>query len=520
VRLAPLVGIALLVVAAGCAAPVARDVPTTDRPEPVGSETPETGPAPQDPTTDGPDDEDGTPDPGPEFEDPETDVRGWENGYWADEPIGIDQSDGVDEEERAAAVARSMARVERVRGVEFDRDVTVEVVTREEFASGPVGGGDGGSGNGPSAEALYRDARFEALFLLGEDTGGGNATDRNNQQSVQGYYDPGRDRVVLVSPTETPRIDEGTLSQELFHAHQYRNLLPNRIPALSTYDGRQAVLSVVEGDANLVQYRYERNCEEEWSCLSRGSPASGGDDGTNDDEGGDADDGSSGFSLGLYLLQYFPYAAGEQYVREVYDRSGWSGVDALYEDFPTTSAAVIHSADLPATDVDVPVPDAEGWTLVERPRRGNYGTVGEAGLAGMFAYTLYDDRNATLVRRSAFLNGDDGTLDSQHPLNYSLRFSDGWRGDRFRVFRNGAGETAYVIRVRFVDAGAATEFASRYRDLLRYQGGNSLSEGTFRIDEGRFADAFSVHRTDATVTIANAPTTEALEAIAPGESDT
>jgi hypothetical protein len=450
------------------------------------------------------------------FEDPERDVMGWENGYWADEPVPVRYDDGLNGTERRGVVARAMARVERVRGVEFRRGVSVEVVSRSEFANGSVSG----NGGGDSPGALYRDVRYEALFLLGEDTRGDEATSRNDRQSVQGYYDTRADRIVLVSPTETPRIDEGTLAQELFHAFQFRNLLPRRIPALATYDGRQAVLSVIEGDANLVQYRYERRCEGNWSCLSGAAPAdgdaSGGGDGGDGSAGGRATrGGGSGVRMGIYLLQYFPYAEGEQYVREVQASAGWDGVDALYDELPTTSAAVIHRTTVDARPVELPAAARDGWRPVERPDRGDFGTAGEAGLAGMFAYTLYDGRNATVVDPGAFLNRRNGSLSARNPLDYGLAPSTGWRGDRFRVFRHDEGATGYVWRIAFADPGAAREFLGRYRELLGYRGARTLGDGDFRIPAGRFADAFSVRREGDTVTVVNAPTLPAVAAIAP-----
>ncbi|HKL30417.1 MAG TPA: hypothetical protein VJ898_14260, partial [Natrialbaceae archaeon] len=55
--------------------------------------------------------------------DPDEDVIGWENGYWYDESIDVDQSDGLSDAELDRFVARTMARVERIRGLEFRENV-------------------------------------------------------------------------------------------------------------------------------------------------------------------------------------------------------------------------------------------------------------------------------------------------------------------------------------------------------------------------------------------------------------
>jgi hypothetical protein len=60
--------------------------------------------------------------------DPMTDELGWENGYWYDEPLSVTTADGLNESEREAVVARTMARVERVRGLEFEQSVPVSVI--------------------------------------------------------------------------------------------------------------------------------------------------------------------------------------------------------------------------------------------------------------------------------------------------------------------------------------------------------------------------------------------------------
>lgn len=68
--------------------------------------------------------------------DPSEDVIGWENGHWYNESIAVNQSDGLNDTELDAFVARSMARVEHLRQLEFARNVTVEPITRDELRAG------------------------------------------------------------------------------------------------------------------------------------------------------------------------------------------------------------------------------------------------------------------------------------------------------------------------------------------------------------------------------------------------
>jgi len=129
-----------MLLTAGCAG-----ILNSDSTEEPGRDTPETDDrgTSDPPTTDTglngtqPTDEPGTPDPtetpsGPP--DPTEDRLSWENGYWYDESIDVTPEDGYDESEMDRILARSMARVERIRGLEFDEIPEVSFVPREEWA--------------------------------------------------------------------------------------------------------------------------------------------------------------------------------------------------------------------------------------------------------------------------------------------------------------------------------------------------------------------------------------------------
>jgi hypothetical protein len=75
--------------------------------------------------------------------DPESDVVGWEAGYWYNESIDVDQSDGLSDAELEAYVARAMARVEHLREKEFQSEVPVSVQSRESFRNRSPTGGNG-----------------------------------------------------------------------------------------------------------------------------------------------------------------------------------------------------------------------------------------------------------------------------------------------------------------------------------------------------------------------------------------
>ena len=440
---------------------------------------------------------DAPPDDSSNLSDGQRDVQGWENGHWYNDSLSVDPDDGPNESELDAVVARSMARVERVRGVEFENDVNVTVVTRSEYERNAPGSAPSGG------DRAFQNVKHRALFLIGN---GADATDlsrQNTESAVLGYYDTREDRVVLVSDSETPRVDEITLSQELYHAYQFRYGNDVEIRALlpATDDNIAAVLSLVEGDANLVDDRYERRCEAEWDCLR---PRAGGADAA----AGNAS--RENIHMGLYLLEYFPYAEGQSYVESVRGRDGWDGVTAEYADPPVSTEQVIHGNGVGGpVPLDLPDRSTADWERIRRSEGGGSTTVGERGLATMFAYTLYDDRNETLVDPASFVRRSEGNVS----LDYDLQYSNGWGNDLLYAYEND-GDTGYVWRVRWDERADARTFTEGYERLLRYHGATRAG-GHWVVDGGPFAGAYYVERRGDTVTLVNAPSATGVTGLYP-----
>lgn len=445
--------------------------------------------------------------------DPTTDVQGWERGYWHNESLNVDPEDGLTEAELQALVSRAMARVEVVRNVEFGEPVDVELINRSEYGAG--GGGGGSQTASQRAAAAERAAEFEALFVVGETTDAGEAEEATREASVQGYYDTQQDRIVVVSNSDTPRLAELTLGHELVHAYQFRGpLRQTRIPQDVSQDGIVGLRSLIEGDANFVERRYEARCGEEWDCLRRSDWTDEGSGGSDVGSGGGTTAASAGPNLGIYLQSYFPYAAGESMVAGVYERDGWDGVARLYQEPPLSSEQVIHWRSNPddARSVSVPDRSTDDWERVTAGEPAGR-TLGEASLATMFAYTLYDDRDGSLVEEGAFRRQDG----PGPRLTYDLAPSAGWGGDRLYAYRNGE-ETGYVWQTEWDSNAEAREFASAYRDLLEYHGAVRATAETWVISDGEFADAFFVRVSNDAVTIVNGPDRSALSEIHPENS--
>lgn len=491
--------VALLLVTAGCvSAPgPAAPAPTEESPTTSPSQSTPTDPLDMDPTP--------TDDPPP---DPETDRLGWESGYWHNETIDVDASDGLNRSELEAVVRRGQARVEAIRGLEFQKPVHVRIIDRAEFRNESTGGTDS-----TAEQRLHQDVKFEALFFLGEGESAISQQEENRAAGVLGYYEPGNHSITIVSDSGPPlQMDEVTLAQELFHAVQEEHFeVSNR--TAKTEEERNANLGIIEGDGNYVDYLYENRYADDlvMPSLEDGSSGSGGDR-----------------HIGLFALRYQPYSDGPPFVAEIRDESGWDGVNAVYENYPESSEQTIHPetylVDSPETVTIEDRSNEDWWVPDQGEGHIDYAEFGEAGLYTMFWYASYaataDSGTATdvVVPYRHFFD-TAGQLDA---YNYSHPVTTGWEGDRLlpyvRADSADTNETGYVWQIEWETDDDATEFREGYVELLSHHGGTDVagSESVYRIEEGPFADVFAVRQDGTTVTIVNAPTAEDLDAVRDG----
>jgi hypothetical protein len=396
--------------------------------------------------------------------DPERDVLGWEDGYWANETIDVDQSDGLDRAERRALVGRTMARVEVLRGLEFRERVPVEVVTRESFRSR-----EGEASEGPR----WRELLWEALFAVGEDRRVGDALDDVYGGAVLGYYSGSEDRIVLVADGERPVADRSTLAHELTHALQDQRL--GGLGGGPPLDGRLAASGLVEGDAVTVEARYAARCGGAWDCVPRPNRTSVG----RIDER----------NRGLYRTVVQPYVSGPPFVGALRERGGWAAVNDAHGAYPESTEQTVHPETYPddgPSEVNVTDRSAASWERLDRTV-----TLGEAAL-----YVAL---------------GEAGVVETS-PYDYDANATDGWEGDSLVGYRSGDAD-GYVFRSRWERAADAREFAVAYRDLLNATGASRVGPGVYRVSDGPFADAFRVDRDGRTVTVVNAPTVRDLDAV-------
>jgi hypothetical protein len=408
---------------------------------------------------------------------PEADRLGWENGYWYNDSIDVNQSDGLNESELAAFVARAMARVELIRGQEFEQTVPVEVVSRTEYRSSRSR-----DTTVDTARERSREQLWEAMLLVGEDRTVGAAFEELYGGAVLGYYAPGEDRIVLVSDDETPVVDRVTLAHELVHAIQDQQF--SLLPGGKNQDNGLARTGVVEGDATYVEQRYEERCAANWSCVDR----------PNRTAGDSIDDRNSG----AYLTIYAPYSEGASFVHRLHQRGGWDAVNELYRTPPGTTAQLLHPDRYPddgPASLRVPDRSSSAWE-----RYGGAQRVGESSLYAMFWFQRGVNRST--------LSAD---TDPYERYEYVSGPTAGWAGDTLVSYRNGDAD-AYVWKLRWESVADARAFAQAYRGMITARlNATELRPGVYIIHEASpFGDAFRVRRDGTTVTIVNAPDVQAL----------
>jgi hypothetical protein len=415
----------------------------------------------------------GTPDTDTASPTPDPDRLGWEAGYAANATLVVNATDGLNESEREAVVARAMARVELIRGLEFEETVPVEVITRQEYRERGVFGSE----SDPVREQVY-----EALFLVGEDRTTGDVLDELTGAGVVGYYSPGEDTIVLVSDSPTPQVSRGTLAHELVHALQDQQLTLSY--RARTTDARLAAQGLVEGDAVTVEREYQSRCGVNWTCIDRPG-------------GGAPPAGPIARNPGVYLTLIQPYVEGPEFVAALRERSrgDWDAVNAAFDRFPASTEQTIHPEAYPDEEpATVAVDDrsAEAWERV-----GN-DTVGEAAIHVMFWDQRFVPRPDDAVR-----------------TDYDHRLSAGWGDDRLVAYRHAeTNESAYVWRLVWDSPAEASEFHEGYTRLLRLRfDAERRGGGTYIVPDGPFADAFRVTLEGDTVTVVNAPSADALPAV-------
>lgn len=387
------------------------------------------------------------------------------------EEVTVADENELTEEELGDLVNRSMVRIETLRGLSFDEHVSVEVISREEFAASTTSG---------PADDDWENLRWQALFVIGQDRNAPEVLSEALGEGVQGYYSPAANEIVIISDGDTATVNKHTLVHELVHALQDQQLTLSS-PA-ETHDGQLAFESVIEGEAELIPELYLTRCGVEWSCIEPEGAAGAG----------------AAMETGVQLMLLKPYERGPAFVDEIRDQGGWDAVDELYEQPPESSTQVIHSELYPnqsPTKIDVTDESTGNWSPMDGPYPE---TLGEAAIFSMFAHN------------ELFTTTD--------PFSYSHPYSDGWAGDAFVPYESESGsadeaEQGYVWEIEWQSEDDAADFVSAYERLLDDEGALERGDETVSVPDGPFAGGYQVNQDETTVTIVHGPSVGSLNEI-------
>lgn len=420
---------------------------------------------------------------------PTEDTIGREGGFWHDDSIAVDQSNGLTRDELVPYIYRTIARTEKLRNLEFKDELRVEIITREEY------------NRRESALAAQirpnrrtpRDQTWDALFMNDQAAASSGETD-----SIYAYLDIMNDKIVMISDTAGfAFINESNLVHELTHelTDQHFDLRSTKQNA-KTSDEFYAINGLIEGDAEYVKSEHEARCRDDWECVA--DPVEG-----VEDKGPGRE---VSFHEGIRVATVSQYVRGPDYIERVLQKGGWEAVNRMYERPPTATTQIIH----PWQDERV-----RHQIEYEDRARGNWrsfssDTVGEVGIYSMFWYQEWEYEIDLLE-----VNLSRATCFCKKYFNYVDPVSDGWENDRLVQYQNTNRAQGYVWVTEWTTPDDATRFYESYLRILQHHGAERRGTDAWVISDGEYADAFRIVRQGTTVTIVNAPFVEDLSDIRP-----
>lgn len=243
------------------------------------------------------------------------------------------------------------------------------------------------------------------------------------QEQILGVYNQD-DKVMylLDSNGQFGPAEKSTVAQEFDHAlqDQYYDLATLAPKHPENDDRSLAIQALTQGDATLLQRLWAQQTlsQDELSQLGQGSAT------------------SKLFSAPLFLREQllFPYADGFNFIRQIYQTSGYAGIDAVFQDPPQSTAQVLHINKYRAhvAPVEVSLPDlsagaaGDGWRVI------NSNVFGELDLRLMLAQLT----------------------DSAH----GVQGANGWAGDHWELLEKDGKQALAIKTVWETDAAARSFF--------------------------------------------------------------
>jgi hypothetical protein len=244
------------------------------------------------------------------------------------------------------------------------------------------------------------------------------------QEQVLGLYNQADKTMYLLADKngQFGPEEKDTFAEEYDHAlqDQYYDL-STLVPEHPDNDDRSlAVQALIQGDATLMQrlWAQQKLTQEELSQLGQGGST------------------SKLFSAPLFLREQllFPYSEGFEFVRQIYQTSGYAGVDDVYRNPPDSTAQILHIDKYRnhVAPVLVDLPDLSQGPLGDGWREISSNVFGEL------------DLRLVLTQMTDSATG--------------VRGASGWSGDRWELLEKGGRQALVSKSVWDSEADATTFF--------------------------------------------------------------
>jgi hypothetical protein len=353
----------------------------------------------------------------------------------------------------ADLVARTLRRVERVRGLASTKPVPGIVLGRAEL----IGRVKAHVARELPPEAIRNEGRALQLFgFVPTDFDYEAATYHLLEAQLAGYYEPA-DGTMYMAADLSDDDAKATLAHELVHALQDQHW---DLEARSRYrpgqgDLAEAVSALAEGDATsaMLDVMIAR------ALPGHGASAANLPEDVFAEQLRQAMTSSPGADAPRVMRSSLvaPYLYGTLFVNALRRRGGWGAVDRAWDDAPTTSEQILHVEKWDAHEVAAPVrapPFASlgaGWRVADEDSEGELGT--------RIAFEEWMTP-AEAARVSAGWGGDRGVLlsrDDQSAFAWRLRYDPTATKDELATRSFGA-----LTRALAESLGAPTSLDARF----------------------------------------------------------
>ena len=221
----------------------------------------------------------------------------------------------------------SIHDVAKIRGLEVKRDVEVKKMPLSEY-------------NEHTREMIDEEMReylwelerfYKCMLVIDEDWNLVSMVENQSGAGILGFYDTETEELYIMGDLHSKIYINYILSHEFTHALQDQNFDLDDYMDVSTFDEYLARLCVIEGDAMITMEMWEEENMDssdrlliELESLTQMMRSI-------------SDFSYDGYNPVLSEISYYPYDGGMDFVKEIYTRDGWDGVNDLFTDKPPLS---------------------------------------------------------------------------------------------------------------------------------------------------------------------------------------